>query len=53
MNGGAPPAGSANGAGKSRPQSKLADDDLAALREALAAIADAGRILAQARSLGS
>ena len=52
-NGGAPPAGSTSGAGMSRPKSKLADDDLAALREALAAIVDAERILAQARSLGS
>jgi len=52
-NGGAPPAGSTNGAGMSRPKSKLADDDLATLREALAAIVDAERILAQARSLGS
>ncbi len=52
-NGGAPPAGSTNGAGMSRPKSNLADDDLAALREALAAIVDAERILAQARSLGS
>jgi DNA-binding transcriptional MerR regulator len=52
-NGGAPPAGSASGAGMSRPKSKLADDDLATLREALAAIVDAERILAQARSLDS
>jgi DNA-binding transcriptional MerR regulator len=52
-NGGAPAAGSTNGASMSRPQSKLADDDLAALREALAAIVDARRILVQARSLGS
>jgi DNA-binding transcriptional MerR regulator len=52
-NDGAPPAGSTNGAGVSRPLSKLADDDLTALREALAAIAEAERILAQARSLGS
>ncbi len=49
-NGGAPLAGSTNGAGMNRPQSKVADDDLAALREALAAIVDAERILARARS---
>jgi DNA-binding transcriptional MerR regulator len=52
-NGDAPRAGSTNGAGMSGPESRLADDDLAALREALAAIVDAGRILAQARSPGS
>ena len=52
-NSGAPPADSTNGATMTRPESKLAHDDLAALREALAAIVDAGRILAQARSLGS
>ena len=52
-NGDAPPAGSSNGAGMSRPEPKLSDDDLATLREALAAIVDARRILVQARSLGS
>jgi DNA-binding transcriptional MerR regulator len=46
----APPAGPAEGAAISEPGSKLADDDLAALREALAEIAAAERILAQARS---
>jgi DNA-binding transcriptional MerR regulator len=47
--GGAPPTAS-NGAGVSRPTSELTDDDLAALREALAAIVDAEGILARARS---
>jgi DNA-binding transcriptional MerR regulator len=46
----APPADSVDGAAISEPKSKLADDDLAALREALAEIAAAERILAQARS---
>jgi DNA-binding transcriptional MerR regulator len=49
-NGGAVRAGSTDGAGISGPEPRLSDEDLAALREALAAIADAGRILAQARS---
>ena len=44
---------SAGGSPASAPASKLADDDLAALREALAEIIDAERILTQARSLGS
>ncbi len=35
------------------PASRLADDDLATLRQALAEIVDAERILTQARSLGS
>ena len=35
------------------PASRLADDDLAALRQALAEIVDAERILTQARSVGS
>jgi DNA-binding transcriptional MerR regulator len=51
----AEPAGggeSAKGAGLSGPASKLADDDLAALRAALAEITDAARILTQARSPG-
>jgi DNA-binding transcriptional MerR regulator len=52
-NGGALRPGSTNGVGMSRPEPGLSDDDLAALREALAAIADAGRILAQARSMRS
>ena len=52
-NGGAPPAGSSDGAGMTTPEPKLSDDDLAALREALAAIVDARRILVQARSPGS
>jgi DNA-binding transcriptional MerR regulator len=43
-------AGSAKGAGVSDPASKLADDDLAALRAALAELIDAERILTQARS---
>ena len=45
-------AGSAKGAGVSDPASKLADDDLAALRAALAELIDAERILTQARSPG-
>jgi DNA-binding transcriptional MerR regulator len=52
-NAAAPPAGSVDGAATSAPRSKLADDDVAALREALAEIAAAERILAQARSPGS
>ena len=52
-NAAAPPAGPARGAATSEPRSKLADDDVAALREALAEIAAAERILAQARSPGS
>ena len=47
------PAGAAEvakGAGFSATASKIADDDLAALRAALAEIADAERILAQVRS---
>jgi DNA-binding transcriptional MerR regulator len=43
----------ARGSATSAPRSKLADDDVAALREALAEIAAAERILAQARSPGS
>jgi DNA-binding transcriptional MerR regulator len=43
-------AESAKGAGVSDPASKLADDDLAALRAALAELIDAERILTQARS---
>jgi DNA-binding transcriptional MerR regulator len=43
-------AGSAKGAGVSRSLSRLVDDDLAALREALAQVVDAERILTQARS---
>ena len=39
-------------AGLSGPASKLADDDLAALRAALAEITDAARILTQARAPG-
>lgn len=50
--GGAELAGSAKGAGVSDPASKLADDDLAALRAALAELIDAERILTQARSPG-
>jgi DNA-binding transcriptional MerR regulator len=49
----APPAGLADDAAISAPRSKLADDDVKALREALAEIAAAERILAQARSPGS
>jgi len=45
-------AGSAKGGGVSDPASKLADDDLAALRAALAELIDAERILTQARSPG-
>jgi DNA-binding transcriptional MerR regulator len=45
-------AGSSKGAGVSDPASKLADDDLAALRAALAELIDAERILTQARSPG-
>jgi DNA-binding transcriptional MerR regulator len=45
-------AESAKGAGVSDPASKLADDDLAALRAALAELIDAERILTQARSPG-
>jgi DNA-binding transcriptional MerR regulator len=45
-----PSAGESIGAA---PGSKLAEDDLAALREALAEIIDAERILTQARSLQS
>ena len=41
---------SAKGAGASDPASRLQDDDLAALREALAEIVDAERILTRARS---
>jgi DNA-binding transcriptional MerR regulator len=48
-----PLAGSAKGAGVSGGASRLADDDLEALREALTQIVDAERILAQARALGS
>jgi DNA-binding transcriptional MerR regulator len=43
---------SAKGAGASGSLSRLVDDDLAALREALAQIVDAERILTQARSPG-
>ena len=50
--GGTELAGSAKGAGVSDPASKLADDDLAALRAALAELIDAERILTQARSPG-
>jgi DNA-binding transcriptional MerR regulator len=50
---GEPPGGSAKDARVGGSASKLADDDLAALREALAAIMDAERILTQARSPGS
>ena len=46
----APLEGSAQGAGVIGSGSRLADDDLAALREALAQIVDAERILTQARS---
>jgi DNA-binding transcriptional MerR regulator len=49
----APLAEPARGLATSEPRSKLADDDVAALREALAEIAAAERILAQARSPGS
>jgi DNA-binding transcriptional MerR regulator len=49
--GGASPAGEADGAAKTKP--RLQADDLAALRAALAEIVDAERILAQARSQGS
>jgi DNA-binding transcriptional MerR regulator len=49
----ADPASSGNGAAASGPRFKLAEDDLAALREALAEIAAAERILARARSPGS
>jgi DNA-binding transcriptional MerR regulator len=49
---GAPPADSSDGVGMTTPEPKLSVDDLAALREALAAIVDARRILVQARSLG-
>ena len=52
-NAAAPPPNRRDGAATSAPRSKLADDDLAALREALAEIAAAERILAQARSPGS
>jgi DNA-binding transcriptional MerR regulator len=45
-------AGSVKGAGVTDPASKLADDDLAALRAALAELIDAERILTQARSPG-
>ena len=51
----AEPAGaaeSAKGAGLSRAASRLVDDDLAALRAALAEIVDAERILTQARAPG-
>jgi len=43
---------SGNGPDAGETHSKLADDELAALREALAEIADAERILAQARAPG-
>ena len=46
-------AASAESAGASGPASRLADDDLAALRDALAEIVDAERILTHARSPGS
>jgi DNA-binding transcriptional MerR regulator len=46
-------AESSQGPGTRATQPKLADDELAALREALADIADAERILAQARASGS
>jgi DNA-binding transcriptional MerR regulator len=46
---GEPHAESSQGPGTRAAQPKLADDELAALREALADIADAERILAQAR----
>jgi DNA-binding transcriptional MerR regulator len=52
-NAAAPLAEPARGLATSEPKPKLADDDVAALREALAEIAAAERILAQARSLGS
>jgi DNA-binding transcriptional MerR regulator len=45
-----PDGGSAKGAGVSGPASRLVDDDLAALRGALAEIVDAERILTRARS---
>ena len=48
-NPGAPRAGSTNGGGVKQPKSTLLADDLAALRQALAEIVDAERILAQAR----
>ena len=51
--GGAPPAGPSDGAGMNTPEPKFSDDDLKALREALAAIMDAKRILARARSPGA
>jgi DNA-binding transcriptional MerR regulator len=46
----APPIRSAEIAREAEPSARLADDDLAALREALAEIVDAERILAQAGS---
>ena len=52
-NGGAPPAVSPDGAGMPTPEPKLSNDDLASLREALAAIVDARRILGRARSPGA
>jgi DNA-binding transcriptional MerR regulator len=50
---GEPLAGSAKGAGVGGTAPGLAGDDLAALREALAEIVDAERILTRARSLSS
>jgi DNA-binding transcriptional MerR regulator len=50
---GEPLAGTAKGAGVGGTAPGLAGADLAALREALAEIVDAERILTQARSLGS
>ena len=49
-NAAAPLAEPARGAAASEPGSKLGDDDVAALREALTEIAAAERILAQARA---
>jgi DNA-binding transcriptional MerR regulator len=50
---GGPHAESSQGPGTTATQPELAHDELAALREALADIADAERILAQARASGS
>jgi DNA-binding transcriptional MerR regulator len=49
----APPASSANGGTLKEPKSKLAEAHLAVLRQALAEIVDAERILAQARAQGA
>jgi DNA-binding transcriptional MerR regulator len=48
-----PHAGSSQDSGSPEPRSRLADDELAALRKALAEIREAERILEQARAPGA